>query len=244
MQKYHSLHTKKTLLTFLFLVSSLTALLLLIPAEKEASIYENTFRVHIIAASDQSQDQAIKYTLRDKLMPSVTALVAHCQTPKETEAVLLAHQEEILVQAQDILKNQGYIKGVSVEIGEFRYDKRVLDGKIYPGGVVIVLLLFHLVPPMPRLALIEAVGALLSARIVNGLVVARILRSRVLFAEEVVEKGGFVYKIPRFCGQNIAVLGTVCRKRGRHLIGVAEHHGIAEANVPEPCRGIPSLVKA
>ena len=135
MQKYHSLHTKKTLLTFLFFVSSLTALLLFIPKEKEASIYENTFRVHIIAASDQSQDQAIKYTLRDELMPTVTDLVKHCQTSKETEAVLLAHQEEILVQAQDILKNQGYIKGVLVEIGEFRYDKRVLNGKIYPGGV-------------------------------------------------------------------------------------------------------------
>ena len=105
MQKYHSLHTQKTLLTFLFLVSSLTALLLFNPAEKEASIYENTFRVHIIAASDQSQDQAVKYTLRDELMPTVTDLVKHCQTPKETEAVLLAHQEEILVQAQDILKN-------------------------------------------------------------------------------------------------------------------------------------------
>ena len=114
MHKNHKLHSEKTLLTLLFTVSTLAALLLLIPVREEANIYENTFRVHIIAASDQSQDQAIKYTLRDKLMPSVTALVAHCQTPKETEAVLLAHQEEFLLHAQDILKNQVYITGFSL----------------------------------------------------------------------------------------------------------------------------------
>ena len=128
------LHNETLLLTFLLFVSALTAILLFLPIDGEEQIYNDTFRVHIIAASDKPDDQKAKYRLRDELMPTVCALVADCKTSEEAEAVLLQNIETIEETASRILEKHGTKEGVRAEIGQFRYDRRILDGKVYPAG--------------------------------------------------------------------------------------------------------------
>lgn len=128
------LHNETLLLTILLFVSALTAILLFLPINGEEQIYGETFRVHILAASDKPDDQRIKYQLRDELMPIVYTLVTDCETLEETEAALVQNKATIEETASRILEKHGITEGVRVEIGQFRYDRRTLSGKIYPAG--------------------------------------------------------------------------------------------------------------
>ena len=88
-----------------------------------------------MAKSNSQEDQAVKYVLRDEIMPQIYGLVQNCKTPEEAQNLLVFHQSEIQSAATAILEKYEYKEGVLVEICDFRYDRRVLGGKIYPAGV-------------------------------------------------------------------------------------------------------------
>ena len=134
MNQNTKLHNEKKLLFALFCISALTALLLWLPKPTANAKFEDVLRLHVIAASNSEEDQTVKYRLADAILPQITALTAACQSVDEARNVLLQHQDNIQSSASLILENMGYNKGVLVEIGEFRYDRRNLNGKIYPAG--------------------------------------------------------------------------------------------------------------
>ena len=134
MNQNTKLHNQQKLLLALLCISTLTALLLWLPKPNANAKFEDVLRLHVIAASNSEEDQTAKYTLAEAILPQITTLTASCQSVSEAQNLLVQHQEEITAFATRILKNMGYSKGVLVEIGEFRYDRRNLNGKIYPAG--------------------------------------------------------------------------------------------------------------
>ena len=58
----------KKIITWSFITLVLTLIVAVVPTEAEARIYEDTVRLHILAASDSEEDQELKYALRDALL--------------------------------------------------------------------------------------------------------------------------------------------------------------------------------
>ena len=58
---------KKCLGFFMAILLLVTALMIL-PIHGEAGIYDSVIRLHVLAASDSEQDQALKLTVRDAVL--------------------------------------------------------------------------------------------------------------------------------------------------------------------------------
>ncbi len=122
---------------FLFTVIMLlgaTLVLALMPTEKDAAIYEDTLRLHILANSNGKDDQAVKYEIRDKILEKYGARL------KSTEGISDA-KEKISALTYDIerdvcawISETGYDYGCEVTLDVEWYDTREYGSFTLPRG--------------------------------------------------------------------------------------------------------------
>ena len=118
---------------FALLFASL--IMAVIPTEAEAAIYEDTIRLHILAASDSDEDQALKLEIRDELLKNYgeeLKFSGEAELAKEKLCELLPEIEDFL---QKEVEKRGYQYSVSATIGEEWYDTRVYESFTLPKGV-------------------------------------------------------------------------------------------------------------
>lgn len=108
--------------------------LALMPTEKDAAIYEDTLRLHILANSDEKEDQAVKYEIRDKILEKYGARL------KSTDGICDA-KEKISSLTYDIerdvcgwLSETGYHYGCEVTLDVEWYDTREYESFTLPRG--------------------------------------------------------------------------------------------------------------
>jgi len=94
----------------------------------------NVLRLHILASSDSEQDIALKYKVRDGLMPVMEEMFNDCKNFEEAEEKAQIGKEILQSKAEEILKKHGCDDGVRIIIGQKHYDEKVLDGIKYPEG--------------------------------------------------------------------------------------------------------------
>lgn len=112
----------------------MTVLMSYLPVSGENEIYENTVRLHVIAASDSERDQALKLKVRDSILEYVSKISE--DGGKETvEASLEASLEEIEAVAEKTLSENGCNKTVTAVLGEEKYPMREYDNFILPAGI-------------------------------------------------------------------------------------------------------------
>ena len=73
----------KKLILPIFAVLFATLVMAALPTEAEAAIYEDTIRLHILAASDKEEDQRLKLEIRDELLKKYGS---ELKSPKNTDA--------------------------------------------------------------------------------------------------------------------------------------------------------------
>ena len=104
----------------------------LIPTKEEASIYNSTIRLHVIANSDSEGDQEVKLKVRDEILKRMEQYEA---STKEQALEIIGNDKENLEKiATECLKNHGYDYEVSIEIGDESYPTRDYDGFSLPEG--------------------------------------------------------------------------------------------------------------
>ena len=98
------------------------------------NIKENVLRLHILANSDSSEDQALKMEVRDAVLEVSPEIFEGALS--EAEAVELAKDKIEIIRktAQDKVYEKGYNYSVKVEIAETYFDKRVYDDFTLPAG--------------------------------------------------------------------------------------------------------------
>lgn len=98
------------------------------------NIKENVLRLHILANSDSSEDQALKMEVRDAVLEVSPEIFEGALS--EAEAVELAKEKIEIIRktAQDKVYEKGYNYFVKVEIAETYFDKRVYDDFTLPAG--------------------------------------------------------------------------------------------------------------
>ena len=73
------------------IVSILTAMLIVaaLPTEADAGIYDDTLRLHILAASDSEEDQALKLRVRDGILAEYSAQLSEVGDLEDARAALV-----------------------------------------------------------------------------------------------------------------------------------------------------------
>lgn len=103
-------------------------------AADAAEIYNGTIRLHILAASDSEEDQALKLTVRDALVDVVAELTEDAACKEEGEVLLRSQLEYLEEVAEAALVKAGCEEAVTVSLTREYYPTRSYDGLRLPAG--------------------------------------------------------------------------------------------------------------
>ena len=119
---------------FFTLLTLITALVVIMPTEREGDIYTDTVRLHILASSDSDEDQKIKLDIRDYILEQG---VLDSGTPESKEDAenrlrLGIPDAERAINAR--LSEMGVEYTARITLGEEWYDTREYENFTLPMG--------------------------------------------------------------------------------------------------------------
>lgn len=98
------------------------------------NIANSVFRLHVIANSDNKEDQNLKYIVRDKLIEYMNEITKDCSNKEEVIAVANNNISNFEAIAKDTIKQNGFDYNVSVEIGNFEFPTKSYGDITLPAG--------------------------------------------------------------------------------------------------------------
>ena len=115
----------------------ITALLLIsfIPTDAEAKIYEDTLRLHILAASDSDGDQRLKLIIRDKLLEKYGEKLKTKENIEGAKVLTASLLSEIEASVEEWIREEGYTYGATVTLKDEWYDTREYEDFTLPKGI-------------------------------------------------------------------------------------------------------------
>jgi len=114
-------------------IALLAALLAWVPGAA-ARAEPEYIRLHIVAASDSDDDQAVKLCVRDEVRGVSAALLADCQSASEAFERLNAASEALRLAAEMRARREGYEGSVAIELGVFPFPDRMYGEALVPAG--------------------------------------------------------------------------------------------------------------
>ncbi len=124
----------KTLIATLFSLVLALFLLLALPAAGEEAVYEDTLRLHILAASDETADQTAKLLVRDAVLATYGEAFLAASDKKSAEAYLSSRLPEIEKTVKDTLEENGLAYSVTVTLADEWFDTRAYGEITLPEG--------------------------------------------------------------------------------------------------------------
>jgi stage II sporulation protein R len=129
----------KRILIATFTIICLYVLLGFLPIHSEAAIYDNVLRLHVLANSDSSEDQALKLEVRDRILEETATLFKDCKTKDEAREAVESNLDKIREIAEQTVREAGYEYGVSVSLGEEEYPTKNYEECCFPAGEYLSL---------------------------------------------------------------------------------------------------------
>lgn len=124
----------KTLVTVSAALLAAALFLSILPLGGEEQIFTDTIRLHVIASSDDFDDQARKLLVRDAVSPLLETAVENADTVTDAAEAIGSLQDEIRAAAEEALSAAGCDDDVSVLWSRESYPVRAYDGVTLPGG--------------------------------------------------------------------------------------------------------------
>lgn len=129
---------KPPILKFVFIVLLFIIYLLISSYSYAKSVFTNlsssTFRLHILANSDSTEDQALKLCVRDHIIQYLKEKTKFCKTKEEVIAVVSNHLIDLQKIALQTIKENGHHENVSLEIGNFNFPTKYYGNIAMPAG--------------------------------------------------------------------------------------------------------------
>ena len=97
-------------------------------------ITQSVVRLHVVANSDSAEDQALKLKVRDAVIERCGEYFENSADKEETEAIILAHREEIEEVAESTLKENGCTDAVNVTYGKTVFPTKYYENFALPAG--------------------------------------------------------------------------------------------------------------
>lgn len=98
------------------------------------NLSNNVFRLHVIANSDNEEDQNLKYKVRDELIKYMETLTTSSNTKEEVIQIANNHLEDLKTIAENVIKENGFDYDVNVEIGNFSFPTKQYGDISFPAG--------------------------------------------------------------------------------------------------------------
>ena len=98
-------------------------------------LQESVIRLHVVAASDSQQDQAVKLKVRDAVVSYVEEAMSHVMTFQEAKAWLQEHLPQIQNIANDVLDRLGFSDKAVATLQPEAFPMRHYDSFSLPSGV-------------------------------------------------------------------------------------------------------------
>ena len=124
----------KQILWYVMALLCLAVVVTALPVRGEEGIYDSVIRLHVLAASDSEEDQALKLAVRDAILTTYSARLAEAESVGDAEAEVMALCNEIQKTAETVVKAEGYAYPVSVYYGEEGYPTREYGAYSFPAG--------------------------------------------------------------------------------------------------------------
>ena len=98
------------------------------------NIADNVFRLHVIANSDNEEDQNLKYIVRDEVLQYINSLSTEANS--KDEIIDLANKNLYTIQslAQETIYNNGFNYNVNINIGNFAFPTKTYGDITFPPG--------------------------------------------------------------------------------------------------------------
>ncbi len=119
---------------FCALLCLLTAIITVMPTEKEGEIYSDTVRLHILASSDSAEDQNIKLRIRDYILERGFLDAGEPEGREDAEDRLRAGIPEAEAAINSELSDMGVDYKARITLGEEWYDTREYENFTLPKG--------------------------------------------------------------------------------------------------------------
>lgn len=97
-------------------------------------ISNSVFRLHVIANSDEKEDQDLKYIVRDNLLTYMNSICQSCKSKEEAILIVEEHKSVFEQIAIDTIKEQGFSYPVSIKIGNFDFPTKDYGDISLPAG--------------------------------------------------------------------------------------------------------------
>ena len=129
----------KRILIATFTIIGLYVLLGFLPIHSESAIYDNVLRLHVLANSDSSEDQALKLEVRDRILEETATLFKDCKSKDEAREAVESNLDKIREIAEQTVREAGYDYSVSVSLGEEEYPTKNYEECCFPAGEYLSL---------------------------------------------------------------------------------------------------------
>ena len=103
-------------------------------AQRQDSLAQKMIRLHVIANSDNAEDQALKLQVRDKVLDFTTNILCRSSDMEEAQKQLQAQLKRIETIAQREIVSQGYDYGVTARLEQTEFPLKEYDGFSLPAG--------------------------------------------------------------------------------------------------------------
>lgn len=97
-------------------------------------ISNSVFRLHVIANSNSSEDQELKYAVRDALISYMNSISKDIRTKEEAINLANENKAEFYNIAKKVIEDNGYNYDVNIEIGNFSFPTKTYGDIALPAG--------------------------------------------------------------------------------------------------------------
>ncbi len=98
------------------------------------SVRKNVLRLHILANSDSTEDQALKLKVRDRILEETGDLFESTADLKDAEAVAMQNLEKVKLVAEAVVCAEGYDYPIEVTFCNMYFNTRTYDKFTMPAG--------------------------------------------------------------------------------------------------------------
>ncbi len=102
--------------------------------QSQKQLAQDVIRLHVIAASNRTEDQALKLKVRDAVLLETQQWLADIQDPVVAQEVLRTHLGDLRHCAQETIAANGYSYDVDALLTQERYPTRDYGTFALPGG--------------------------------------------------------------------------------------------------------------
>ena len=98
------------------------------------SLSNKLIRFHVIANSDNAEDQALKLKVRDKVLEYISPKLKDSRSIEESREIIKANDEAIKKIAQEVVTKNGYNYAVAAELSKQKFPVKTYGNITLPQG--------------------------------------------------------------------------------------------------------------